>query len=137
MWQCASHGTTELSMFERMSERARRVLFFARDEVSQLGSMSIDTEHLLLGLIRESKGLANRLFASAGMVLDDIRDDVLRRVPARSRTSPSAEIPFSAAANRVLQHAAQEATGCDTMTSGPSTCCSDCSVNTAASPPTC
>jgi uncharacterized protein (TIGR03435 family) len=96
-------------MFERMSERAQRVLFFARDEVSQLGSMSIDTEHLLLGLIRESKGLANRLFADAGMALDDIRDEVLRRVPARSRTSPSAEIPFSAAANRVLQHAAQEA----------------------------
>ena len=96
-------------MFERLSERARRVLFFARDEATQLGSMSIDTEHLLLGLIREPKGLTSRLFADARMALDDIRDEVLRRVPARSKTSTSAEIPFSAAATRVLQHAAQEA----------------------------
>ena len=42
-------------MFERYTERARRVLFFARYEASQLGSISIETEHLLLGLIREGK----------------------------------------------------------------------------------
>ena len=96
-------------MFERVSERARRVLFFARYEASQLGSMRIDTEHLLLGLIREPKGLTSRLFAAAGIALDDIRDEVLRRVPARSKTSTSAEILFSAAVERVLQHAAQEA----------------------------
>jgi uncharacterized protein (TIGR03435 family) len=96
-------------MFERLTERARRALFFARDETSQLGSTSIDTEHLLLGLIREGKGLTDRLFADAGIGFDEIRDEVLRRVPARSKTSTSAEIPFSAAAERVLQHAAQEA----------------------------
>jgi ATP-dependent Clp protease ATP-binding subunit ClpC len=44
-------------MFERYTERARRVIFFARYEASQLGSNSIETEHLLLGLIREGKGL--------------------------------------------------------------------------------
>lgn len=96
-------------MFERVSERARRVLFFVRYEASQLGSMSIDTEHLLLGLIRESKGLTSRLFADAGIALDDIRDEVLRRVPARSRTSRLVEIPFSAAATRVLQSGAEQA----------------------------
>jgi ATP-dependent Clp protease ATP-binding subunit ClpC len=96
-------------MFERLSQRALRVLFFARDEASQFGSMSIDTEHLLLGLIREPKGLTSRLFADAGILLDDIRGEVLRRVPARSRTSTSADIPFSAAARRVLQQAAEEA----------------------------
>ena len=88
-------------MFERLSERALRVLFFARDEASQLGSMSIDTEHLVLGLIREPKGLTSRLFADAGIALDDIRAEVLRRVPARPRTSTSADIPFSAAATRL------------------------------------
>jgi uncharacterized protein (TIGR03435 family) len=96
-------------MFERFTERARRVLFFARDEASQLGSIDIDTEHLLLGLIRECKGLTNRLFAEAGIALDDIRDEVLRRVGVRTKISTSAEIPFSTAAKRVLQHAAQEA----------------------------
>ena len=96
-------------MFERFTERARRVVFFARYEASKLGSTSIDAEHLLLGLIRESEGPASRLFADAGIALDDIRDEVLRRVPARSATPPSVEIPFSAAAKRVLQHGAQEA----------------------------
>ena len=96
-------------MFERFTERARRALFFARYEASQLGSTSIDTEHLLLGLIRESKGLTTRLFADAGIALDEVRDEVLRRVPAQPKTPTSVEIPFSAAAKRVLQHAAQEA----------------------------
>ena len=50
-------------MFERYTERARRVLFFARYEASQLGSISIETEHLLLGLIREGKGPTSRIFA--------------------------------------------------------------------------
>jgi uncharacterized protein (TIGR03435 family) len=96
-------------MFERFTERARRVLFFARVEASRLGSIRIDTEHLLLGLIRDGKGLTNRLFADAGIALHDIRDEVRRRVPARSKTSRSLEISFSAAAQRVLQHSAEEA----------------------------
>jgi ATP-dependent Clp protease ATP-binding subunit ClpC len=50
-------------MFERYTELARRVLFFARYEASQLGSLSIETEHLLLGLIREGTGLSSRIFA--------------------------------------------------------------------------
>jgi uncharacterized protein (TIGR03435 family) len=94
-------------MFERLTERARRVLFFAREETSQLGSIEIDTEHLLLGLIRDTKGLTKRLFADAD--IDDLRDEVLRRVPVRPQTSTSREIPFSPAAQRVLLHAANEA----------------------------
>ena len=50
-------------MFERYTERARRVLFFARYEASQLGGLTIESEHLLLGLIREGKGLTARIFA--------------------------------------------------------------------------
>ena len=56
-------------MFERYTERARRVLFFARYEASQLGSISIETEHLLLGLIREGKGLTSRIFARSHLSL--------------------------------------------------------------------
>ena len=51
-------------MFERYTERARRVLFFARYEASQLGSITIETEHLLLGLIREGKGLTESNFCT-------------------------------------------------------------------------
>ena len=57
-------------MFERYTERARRVLFFARYEASQLGSISIETEHLLLGLLREGKGLTARIFARAQLPLE-------------------------------------------------------------------
>ena len=47
-------------MFERYTEKARRVIFFARYEASQFGSPYIETEHLLLGLLREDKAMANR-----------------------------------------------------------------------------
>jgi Clp amino terminal domain, pathogenicity island component len=49
-------------MFERCNEEARRVLFFARDEASRLGSLSIATEHVLLGLIRDGKGMVHHTF---------------------------------------------------------------------------
>ncbi len=96
-------------MFERLTDPARRVLLFAREEASQLGSVRIDTEHLLLGLIRDGKGLTIRFFADAGIAPDDIRHEVLRRVSARSKTPTSMEIPFSAAAQRALHHSADEA----------------------------
>ena len=52
-------------MFERYTEKARRVIFFARYEASQFGSPYIETEHLLLGLLREDKALTNRFLRSA------------------------------------------------------------------------
>ena len=57
-------------MFERYTEAARRALFFARYEASQLGSISIEAEHLLLGLIREPKGVTGRVFALTHVPLE-------------------------------------------------------------------
>jgi uncharacterized protein (TIGR03435 family) len=96
-------------MFERFTERARRVIVLARAEATSLGSACIDTGQLLLGLVREGRGLPARLFADAGLAREDIRDEVLRRVPAATKASTAQEIPFSAAAHRVLQHSADEA----------------------------
>ncbi len=96
-------------MFERYTERARRVIFFARYEASQLGSGAIETEHLLLGLIREGKGLTSRLFAKSHLSMDQIRKDVEGRSPYREKVSTSLEIPLSAECKRVLAHAADEA----------------------------
>ena len=96
-------------MFERYTERARRVLFFARYEASQLGSMSIETEHLLLGLIREGKGLTSRIFARSHLSLENIRKEIEGRTVFREKVSTSVEIPFSAETKRVLQFAAEEA----------------------------
>src|SRR5512133_492173 len=96
-------------MFERYTERARRVLFFARYEASQLGSISIETEHLLLGLIREGKGLTSRIFARSHLSLEHIRKEIEGRTVFREKVSTSVEIPFSAETKRVLQFAAEEA----------------------------
>jgi len=96
-------------MFERYTERARRVLFFARYEASQLGSISIETEHLLLGLIREGKGLTSRIFSRSHLSLESIRKEVESRAVYREKVSTSVEIPFSSETKRVLQYAAEEA----------------------------
>ena len=96
-------------MFERYTERARRVLFFARYEASQLGSISIETEHLLLGLIREGKGLTSRIFARSHLSLENIRKEIEGRTIFREKVSTSVEIPFSTETKRVLQYSAEEA----------------------------
>jgi ATP-dependent Clp protease ATP-binding subunit ClpC len=96
-------------MFERYTERARRVLFFARYEASQLGSVSIETEHLLLGLIREGKGLTSRIFGRAHVSLENIRKEVEGRTVFREKVSTSVDIPFSGETKRALQYSAEEA----------------------------
>ena len=85
------------------------MLFFARYEASQLGSISIETEHLLLGLIREGKGLTSRIFARSHLSLESIRKEIEGRTVFREKVSTSVEIPFSAETKRVLQFAAEEA----------------------------
>jgi ATP-dependent Clp protease ATP-binding subunit ClpC len=96
-------------MFERYTERARRVIFFARYEASQLGSSSIETEHLLLGLIREGKGLTSRIFGKAGVSMDLIRKEIEGRSVYRDRVSTSIDIPLSAESRRALGYASEEA----------------------------
>jgi ATP-dependent Clp protease ATP-binding subunit ClpC len=97
-------------MFERYTESARRALFFARYEASQWGSPSIETEHLLLGLIREPRGLPTRILLSRGDgTLDAIRIAVDERITRRERFPESVEIPFSGEMKRALNYAAEEA----------------------------
>jgi ATP-dependent Clp protease ATP-binding subunit ClpC len=98
-------------MFERYTEPARRTLFYARYEVTHLGGHSIETEHLLLGLLRQARGVVERIFTEADVTYEAVRteiDEVSRELP---KLSVSAEIPFSAATKRVLQYAAEEADG--------------------------
>ena len=63
------------------TENARRTLFFARYEASALGSPSIETDHLLLGLIREAQESTTRIFAEAGVSLPDLRREVEQLAP--------------------------------------------------------
>ena len=95
-------------MFERYSERARRVLFFARYEASHFGSTAIGTEHILMGLAREGKGVLTQLLAELNVTIDDIRSAIEARIAAGKNISTSVEIPFNAEAKRALQDAAEE-----------------------------
>jgi quercetin dioxygenase-like cupin family protein len=96
-------------MFERYTEQARRVLFFSRYEASQLGHHSIETEHLLLGLLRENKGIPSRIFERRQIAVEDLRKDIKGRRPSRETVSTSVEIPFTADTKHALQFAAEEA----------------------------
>jgi ATP-dependent Clp protease ATP-binding subunit ClpC len=96
-------------MFERFTESARRAVFFARYEVSQLGATSIETEHVLLGLIRERKGLVARIFALSKVSPESIRKEIENRAVFRKSISTSEEVPFSPETKRILQFAAEEA----------------------------
>jgi ATP-dependent Clp protease ATP-binding subunit ClpC len=95
-------------MFERYTEKARRVIFFARYEASQYGSPYIESEHLLLGLLREDKALANRFLRGHGS-LESIRKQVEGRTTIRERVSTSVELPFSEEVKQILRHAIEQA----------------------------
>lgn len=96
-------------MFNRFTSRALQVLFYARSEVSQLGSSGVEPEHILLGVLEEGKGLGSRILARTGGTLYDFRSDIVRRLTSRAKVSESDEILFSASCERVLQYAAEEA----------------------------
>src|SRR5437660_11869949 len=95
-------------MFERYTEKARRVIFFARYEASQIGSPYIETEHLLLGLLREDKALTNRCLRSHASV-DSIRKQIEGQTTIREKVSTSVDLQLSNGCKRVLAYAAEEA----------------------------
>lgn len=95
-------------MFERYTEKARRVIFFARYEASQFGSPYIETEHLLLGLLREDKALTHRFLRGHDQV-EDIRKQIEDHTTMREKVSTSVDLPLSNEGKRVLAYAAEEA----------------------------
>src|SRR5271169_4273171 len=95
-------------MFERYTEKARRVIFFARYEASQFGSPYIEAEHLLLGLLREDTALAGRM-ARSPLSPRDVRRRIDEELPHGASISTSVDMPLSAPAKAVLVAAAEEA----------------------------
>ncbi|RBQ19027.1 Clp protease [Spongiactinospora rosea] len=95
-------------MFERFSDRARRVVVLAQEEAKELDHGYIGTEHILLGLIGEEEGRASVVIREAGIDLDGARSEVLRIVGRGD--GPAAEhIPFTPRAKKVLELALREA----------------------------
>jgi hypothetical protein len=95
-------------MFERYTEKARRTIFFGRYEASQFGSPYIETEHLLLGLLREDKALANRFLRSPTAV-ESIREQIERHTSPGEKVPTSVDLPLSHECKRVLAYGAEEA----------------------------
>jgi len=95
-------------MFERYTEKARRVIFFARYEASQFGASQIEPEHILLGIIREDKKLAARFFKQTSSSFNSIRKEIEERATLRDRISTEIDMPLSDGAKRALSFAAEE-----------------------------
>ncbi|MDI6716624.1 MAG: Clp protease N-terminal domain-containing protein, partial [Actinomycetota bacterium] len=95
-------------MFERFTERARRVIVFAQEEARMLNQNYIGTEHLLLGLIREEEGVAARALQSLGISLYDVRAQV-EEIIGRGTSAPVGHIPFTPRAKKVLELSLREA----------------------------
>ncbi|MGD9588368.1 MAG: ATP-dependent Clp protease ATP-binding subunit [Pyrinomonadaceae bacterium] len=96
-------------MFERYTERSRRVIFFARYEALQYGSPVIAPEHLLLGLLREDKTIAARYFPGRrGVTVDSVRREIEDRIVVRDRIPQSTELLLSPETKRILFYASEE-----------------------------
>jgi len=94
-------------MFERYNEKARRVIFFARYEASQYGSPYIETEHMLLGILREDKALSLR-FITPRVTAEALRKEIDQHSTVRESVSTSIDLPLSNECKHILAHAAEE-----------------------------
>ena len=95
-------------MFERFTEQARQVVVLAQEEARSLGHNYIGTEHLLLGLLREEKGLAARALQSLDITAEGVREHVVRIVGSGEEVT-SGQIPFTPRAKKVLELSLREA----------------------------
>jgi len=95
-------------MFERFTDRARRVVVLAQDEARALNHNYIGTEHLLLGLIHEGEGVAAKALESMDVSLDAVRAQVVDII-GEGQSAPSGHIPFTPRAKKVLELSLREA----------------------------
>jgi ATP-dependent Clp protease ATP-binding subunit ClpC len=96
-------------MFEKYNEKARRALFFARYEASKLGSRVIESEHILLGVLREGEEIIKEIFSRFNVKAEQIRREVEGDRLFVDRISSSAELPLSEESKKILAYAAHEA----------------------------
>ena len=95
-------------MFERFTDRARRVIVLAQEEARMLNHNYIGTEHILLGLIQEGEGVAAKALESLGISLDAVRQQV-EEIIGQGQQAPSGQIPFTPRAKKVLELSLREA----------------------------
>ena len=96
-------------MFEKYNEKARRALFFARYEASKLGSRVIESEHVLLGILREGEEVVGDIFRRFHVKPEDIRREIEGERVFVERISSTAELPLSEESKKILAYASHEA----------------------------
>jgi ATP-dependent Clp protease ATP-binding subunit ClpC len=96
-------------MFEKYNEKARRALFFARYEASKLGSRVIESEHILLGILREGEETVSEIFRRFQVKPEDIRREIEGERVFVERISSTAELPLSEESKKILAYASHEA----------------------------
>ena len=96
-------------MFEKYNEKARRALFFARYESSKLGSKVIESEHILLGVLREGEEIIKEIFSRFNVKPDDIRREIEGDRVFVERVSSTQELPLSEESKKILAYASHEA----------------------------
>src|SRR4028118_2328892 len=96
-------------MWQRFTERARRVILLGQEEAGKMGSGHVGTEHLLLGLVSESEGVASQVLQKMGVGLQKVRSEIALEVEASGETSSGTEPKLTPKAKRVLELAADEA----------------------------
>ncbi|MEA2552064.1 MAG: ATP-dependent Clp protease ATP-binding subunit ClpC, partial [Fimbriimonadaceae bacterium] len=99
---------TKKYMWQRFTERARKVVFYAQEEAQKFGEGYVSTEHLLLGLVRESDSVAARVLEKLGVSLNRIRAEVEKQLP-RGDARPSQDMTLTPRAKRVIDLAYDEA----------------------------
>ena len=95
-------------MFERFTEKARRVIFFSRYEASQFGSTTIESEHMLLGLLREDRPMVDSLLPPSESA-NDIGREVAEHSVVKEKVSTSIDLPLAQDCKKALAYAAEEA----------------------------
>jgi ATP-dependent Clp protease ATP-binding subunit ClpC len=106
--RAVSFHQEEIAMFERFTEKARRVVVYAQEEARMLNQNYIGTEHLLLGLIREQDGIAAKALESLNISLEDVHAQVEELI-GRGTYVPTGHIPFTPRAKKVLELSLREA----------------------------
>jgi Clp amino terminal domain, pathogenicity island component/UvrB/uvrC motif len=101
-------GARRRTMFERFTDRARRVIVLAQEEARMLNHNYIGTEHILLGLTREGEGVAAKALESLGISLDAVRQQV-EEIIGQGQQAPSGHIPFTPRVKKVLELTQQAA----------------------------
>jgi Clp amino terminal domain, pathogenicity island component len=106
--QALLSGARRRTMFERFTDRARRVIVLAQEEARMLNHNYIGTEHILLGLLHEGEGIAAKALESLGISLDAVRQQV-EEIIGQGQQALSGHIPFTPRAKKVLELTRREA----------------------------